>query len=258
MNLKMKFPVVALIKRAVLSFSLVLFSGWLGTASADEDRAGGLTVLITGANRGIGLEFAKQYEAAGYDVIGTARKPDAAADLKATGAQVVKLDVTSDEDIAGLVKTLDGKKVDILINNAGYMDRELSRDALERCYAVNAAGPLLLANALIPNLKLSREAKIVNISSRLGIISNTRGSYPAYSMSKAALNMATRQLHSQLGKEGVIVVSMGPGHNQTDMGGAGAPQKPEDSVKLMMGVIGKLTKEQSGRFWYRDGTELAW
>ena len=253
MHLKIKFPIVAKFNRVILSISLVLVSGWMSSARADE-----LTVLITGANRGIGLEFAKQYEAAGHDVIGTARKPDDATELKATGARVVKLDLTSDEDIAGLVKELGGKKVDILINNAGYMDRELSRDALRRCFEVNAAGPILLANAVAPNLKLSKASKIVNISSRLGIISNTRGSYPAYSMSKAALNMATRQLHAQMAKVGVIVVSMGPGHNQTDMGGKSAPLKPADSVRLMMKVIGSLTKEQSGRFWYRDGSELPW
>jgi NAD(P)-dependent dehydrogenase (short-subunit alcohol dehydrogenase family) len=255
---KMSVSIFGRLRALAVGVSLLLVSGWFSVASADEAKKEALTVLITGANRGIGLEFAKQYQEAGFDVIGTARKPDEANELKATGARVMKLDITVDEDIASLAKALDGKKVDVLINNAGYMDRGLSRDALRRCFDVNAAGPLLLANALTAHLKLSENAKIINISSRLGIISNTRGSYSAYSMSKAALNMATRQLHEQLVSEGIIVVSMGPGHNQTDMGGKSAPLKPSDSVKLMMRVISSLTKEQSGRFWYRDGSELPW
>ncbi|MFK7910386.1 MAG: SDR family oxidoreductase [Akkermansiaceae bacterium] len=244
----------------ISAIPLALCSAVLALCSCTtEVEAEPLTVLVTGANRGLGLEHAKQWTAAGHKVIGTARKPDQATDLKATGAQVVKLDITNDEDIANLAKTLKGKKIDVLINNAGYMARgEVSRESLSRCFDVNTAGPMLLANALTPNLKLSKNPRIVNISSRLGIISKARGIYPAYSISKAALNMATKQLHAKLGKEGVIVISMGPGHNKTDMGGKGAPLDPKESVPKMMKLIGSLEKSQSGRFWYFDGTELPW
>jgi len=239
-----------------LALCSVVIALWSSTA---ELKAEPLTILITGANRGLGLEHAKQYAAAGHKVIGTARKPEQATKLKATGAQVVKLDITNDEDIANLAKTLSGKKIDILLNNAGYANRgEVTREALIRCFDVNTAGPLLLANALAPNLKLSKNPKIINVSSRLGIISKARGIYPAYSISKAALNMATKQLHAKFSKEGIIVISMGPGHNQTDMGGKGAPLKPQDSVAKMMKLILSLEKAQSGRFWYYDGTELPW
>jgi NAD(P)-dependent dehydrogenase (short-subunit alcohol dehydrogenase family) len=239
-----------------LALCFAVIALWSSTA---EVKAEPLTVLVTGANRGLGLEHAKQYRAAGHTVIGTARKPELATKLKATGAQVVKLDITNDEDIANLAKTLKGKKIDILLNNAGYMARgEVTRESLSRCFDVNTAGPLLLAKALVPNLKLSKNPRIVNISSRLGIISKARGIYPAYSISKAALNMATKHLHGKLSKEGIIVISMGPGHNQTDMGGKGAPLKPQESVAKMMKLIGSLKKTQSGRFWYYDGTELPW
>ena len=228
-------------------------------SSATELKAESITILITGANRGLGLEHAKQYTAAGHTVIATARKPEEATALKATGAQVVKLDITNDADISNLTETLKGKKIDVLLNNAGYLPRgEVTREKLVRCFDVNAAGPLLLARALAPNLKLSKNPKIVNISSRLGIISNSRGVYPAYSMSKAALNMATKQLHAELNRDGIIVISMGPGHNRTDMGGKRAPLSPEESVPKMMNLIESLTKDHSGRFWYHDGKELPW
>jgi NAD(P)-dependent dehydrogenase (short-subunit alcohol dehydrogenase family) len=241
------------ISRLALSLSLVAL---LPNCSKAEDEQ--LTVLVTGANRGLGLEFARQYAAAGHKVIGTARKPDEAKELKATGAQVVKLDITKDEDIADLAKTLKGQKIDILLNNAGYMNRGLDREALMRCYNVNSAGPILLAKALVPNLKLSTQPKIVNISSGLGSIDRANGYLTAYSMSKAALNMASRHLHGQHGKDGFIVISLNPGHNKTDMGGKGAPLEPKDSIKKMIKVIGSLEKSQSGRFWYIDGTEVKW
>ena len=227
------------------------------TLHAEEKEP--LTVLITGANRGLGLEHAKQWAAAGHKVIGTARKPADATELKATGAQVVKLDVTSDEDIANLAKTLKGKKIDILINNAGYLDRgNVTRESLIRTFNINTAGPLLVANALVPNLKLSKNPRIVNISSRLGIISRLHNIHPAYSISKAGLNMVTANLHAKLSKDGIIVISLGPGHNKTNMGGKNAPLKPEDSVKNMTKLIKSLKKKDSGGFFYHDGTKLPW
>ncbi|BDS05039.1 short-chain dehydrogenase [Oceaniferula spumae] len=253
MTTKPKSTTLAVLSRLVLALALAVF---LPNCSKAEDEK--LTVLVTGANRGLGLEHAKQWAAAGHKVIGTARKPEEAKELKATGATVLKLDITSDADIANLAKTLKGQKIDILLNNAGYMNRELNRESLQRCFDINTAGPLLLAEALKPNLKLSKQPKIVNVSSGLGSISRTNGIYTAYSISKAALNMATRQLHAQYGKEGFIVIALNPGHNKTDMGGDGAPLEPKDSVKQVLKLITGLKKEQSGRFWYIDGTEVPW
>ncbi|MBK1855927.1 SDR family oxidoreductase [Verrucomicrobiaceae bacterium 5K15] len=237
-------------------FLALAFLVCLPNCTQAEDEP--LTVLVTGANRGLGLEHAKQWTAAGHKVIGTARKPAEAKELKATGAQVLQLDITSDDDIANLAKELKGQKIDVLINNAGYMNRGLNREALQRCFNINATGPLLLAKALQPNLKLSKHPKIVNISSGLGSIARTRGSYAAYSMSKAALNMATRQLHGQLAGDGFIVISLNPGHNKTDMGGAGAPLDPKDSVPQMLKLITGLKPDQSGKFWYINGSEVPW
>lgn len=224
----------------------------------DKTRTEGLTVLVTGANRGLGLEYAKQYIAGGHHVIGTARKPEEAAELKATGAEVVKLDVTSDEDIANLAKTLKGRRIDVLINNAGYLDTKNARDAMELSFSVNTLGPLFVSQALVPNLKLSDSPRIINVSSRAGRLTDGTGKMNGYAISKTAVNMVTRNLHSRLGKQGLIVISLAPGRNQTAMGGNAAPLKPEDSVPLIIKFIASLEESHSGGFWYYDGTELQW
>lgn len=216
------------------------------------------TVFITGANRGIGLEYAKQYSAAGWEVIGTTRKPEEATELKATGAQMIQLDVTSDEDIDAMKKALQGKKIDLLINNAGVYIRDSDRKSLEFSFSVNTAGPFLIADALIPNLKKSNHPKIVNVSSRTAILTGAKGKSNAYAISKVGVNMVTRILHSRLSNDNFIVISLAPGRNQTDMGGKKAPLTPAQSVPLIMQLIADLTKEKSGRFWYYDGTELPW
>ena len=145
------------------------------------------TVFITGANRGIGLEYAKQYTTAGWNVIGTARKPEEAQELKATGAEIIKLDVTNDDDITEMQKALQGKKIDLLINNAGVYLRDSDRKSLEFSFSVNTAGPLLIAEALIPNLKKSNNPKIVNVSSRTSILTDGSGKSNAYAISKLSL-----------------------------------------------------------------------
>ena len=153
----------------------LLFFLFSSRANADDKS----TILITGANRGLGLELTKQYLNQGYHVYGTARKPDEAAKLKETGATVLQLDVTSEESIAALVKELDGTPLDIVFNNAGYfgpnkigqkMDTidNLTRREIELCHAVNTMGPLFVTQALLPNLRAGKEKKIINMSSRSG------------------------------------------------------------------------------------------
>ena len=228
------------------------------------------TVLVTGANRGLGFEFAKQFAENGYTVIGTARSPEEATELKATGAEVLKLDVTSEEDIAALAEALKGRPIDILMNNAGYFGPTLSvgkgnakinnvtRDEMLNCFSVNTMGPIFITQALLPNLSLSKHPKIINISTRSSQISKPRSKAWGYSVSKAGINMVTSNLHGELSKKGFIVISLAPGHNQTDMGTQRGQLKPEQSIGKMIPLIENLTAKQSGRFWYYDGSELPW
>jgi NAD(P)-dependent dehydrogenase (short-subunit alcohol dehydrogenase family) len=241
----------------ILSLLFSLFPLSMIAEGVEPQSGKGLTVLITGANRGLGLEFAKQFSAKGYKVIGTARKPEDATALKATGAQIVKLDVTSDESIAAVAQLLAGKKIDILLNNAGYLSRKSTREEMTRCFTINTLGPYYVTEALLPNLKLSDHPKIINISSRSGKLSEGKGSLRGYSISKTALNMVTRHFHSKL--KGMIVISLAPGHNKTDMGGLTSGKfEPKDTIGSMIPFIEKLTEQKSGKFWYFDGTHLDW
>jgi len=248
----------------ILSLLLAAFPLPLHALTEGEDK----TVLITGANRGLGLEFAKQFSKKGYQVIGTSRSPEKATELKATGAEVLKLDVTSEEDIAALGKTLKGRSIDILLNNAGYFGPTLSvgkgnarihnvtRDEMLNCFQVNTMGPIFLTQALLPNLQLSSSPKIINISTRSSQLSVRPGKAWGYSVSKTGLNMVTWNLHGELHKKGFIVISLAPGHNQTDMGNG--KLQPEESIGKMIPLIENLAKKDSGKFWYYDGKQLPW
>ncbi len=227
------------------------------------------SVLITGANRGLGLELCKQFLKDGYTVYGTARKPEAATELKETGAHVLQLDVTSEESISALAKTLKGKPLDILINNAGYfgpnkigtkMDtiHNVTRKEIELCHAVNTMGPLFVTQALLPNLNAGTGKRIINVSSRSGMLSRKGGGAMGYRLSKAGINMVTVVLNSQLQPKGFIVASVAPGHNATDMGTARGKLSPAESMPKLKHVIETLTPKQSGGFWYYDGSRLPW
>ena len=227
------------------------------------------SILITGANRGLGLELAKQYLKQGYDVYGTARKPEEATELKETGASVVQLDVTSEESISALAKELEGKPLDILFNNAGYFGPnkigekmatidEVTRREIELCHAVNTMGPIFVTQALLPNLRAGKQKKIVNMSSRSGKLSRSGGGAMGYRISKAGINMVTVTLAAQLKKEKFIVVSVAPGHNKTDMGTERGKELPEDTMPQLVNVIKNLKPKQSGGFWYYNGTKIAW
>ncbi|MEP2775193.1 MAG: SDR family oxidoreductase [Luteolibacter sp.] len=249
--------------------TLFLPTGLNAEEAKDSDKKG-LTVFITGANRGLGLEFATQFSANGYTVIGTTRKPEEATELKATGVEIMKLDVTSDEDIAAVSEALNGRKIDILINNAGYFGPKLmneegvaditnvTRQEMIDCFNVNTIGPILVTQALLPNLKLSDSPKVINISTRSSILSRGAGRAWGYSVSKTGLNMVTRNMHGNLSKQGFIVISLAPGHNKTDMGTERGNLMPEESIGKMIPIIETLTLKQSGGFWYYDGSQLPW
>ena len=234
-------------------------------SGADEVGTNGArTVLITGANRGIGLELARQYSAAGWRVIGTARKPEAAQDLAALGVEVVQLDVTDPSSTERLSQELGERPVDLLINNAGILPMmstlgEIDMDDYERAMDVNVLGPVRVTRTALPNLRFGQLKKIVNITSNLGSIAgNTSGGFYGYRESKAALNMFTRSLAAELGPEGFTCIVLHPGWVRTDMGGPNAPTTVQESVQGIRRVIEGLSRADNGTFRSFEGQQLSW
>ncbi|HEV8624043.1 MAG TPA: SDR family oxidoreductase [Acidimicrobiia bacterium] len=237
-------------------------------------------VVVTGANRGLGLEFARQLDAAGDEVVATTRHPKTADELNKLAATsggrvtVVRLDVGDPADVEAAALHVGERfdAVDLLINNAGIWtapdqtDRassgplaDLRPDAVAEVLRINAVAPLAVTQALAPRLAAARRAVVVNLSSGLGSLQGaTRRGNLAYGMSKAALNMLTRQLAAELAGQGTIVVSMSPGWVATDMGGPSAPLEPPESVKGMLNVLDALTPAQSGSFLDHAGAVLPW
>jgi len=226
--------------------------------------------LVTGANRGIGLEFARQLLARGDRVVATCRLPGKATALSTLAGEypgrlrVLPLDVASDKSRAELVRELPlvCERIDLLVNNAGVLHSgerfgELSSAHLDDSFRINTTGPLLLTQALAPTL--ADGAIVANVSSQLGSIANTtRFGTPSYNISKAGQNMATVLLAHALRDRGITVVALHPGWVQTDMGGAGAQVAPADSVTGMLEVIGGLGLPDSGRFLDWRGEAMAW
>ncbi len=233
-----------------------------GAESGVEPRS--RVVLVTGANRGIGLELARQYSAAGWRVIGTARRPDAADELAATGAEVVQLDVTDQDSVDRLARDLAGEPLDILINNAGIQPlmwelADVDIEKFERALAVNTVGPVRVTRALLPNLRSGKLRKIINITTNLSSIAgNTDGGFYGYRESKAALNMFTRSLAAELGPEGFICIVLHPGWVRTDLGGPQAPLEVSDSVQGMRRVIDGLQPPDNGTFRTYAGDVMTW
>ena len=222
------------------------------------------TVFITGANRGLGFEYAKQYKAMGYKVIGTSRSLDKAEALKALGVKVVQLDVTDFRSIENLRKSLAGERIDILINNAGYFNRsDVSLDKvdfaiLERTLSINTLGPLRVTQALIKNLEMGKNKTVINMSSKLGSISNSSGRWYAYRSSKAALNQVNKILSVEYKDKGFIFTVLHPGWVRTDMGGPRAKYSTKESVTKLIALIDKLTVRNSGKFYDLEGTTIPW
>jgi NAD(P)-dependent dehydrogenase (short-subunit alcohol dehydrogenase family) len=227
-----------------------------------EDNAH--TVLITGANRGIGLELARQYAAAGWHVIGTARKPDAADDLGALAAKVVQLDVTEPASVERMARDLAGTPIDVLINNAGIQPLmwkldEIDFEAFQRALDVNLTGPVRVTRALLPNLRAARLKRIVNVTTNLSSIAgNTDGGFYGYRESKAGLNMFTKSIAAELGPEGFVCIVLHPGWVKTDLGGPQAPLEVEESAAGMLRVIDGLAPADNGTFWTYAGEQMAW
>jgi NAD(P)-dependent dehydrogenase (short-subunit alcohol dehydrogenase family) len=240
------------------------FLALAGTMTAMASAATPPTVLITGANRGIGLEYARQFAARGYKVIGTARDPADAKELAAVADRVEPLDVTDAASVAALAARLNGAAIDILVNNAGVFDRkDVSVDRvdfamMEQTLAVNTLGPLRVTQALLPNLRAGKRRTIVNMSSQLGSIELSNGRWYAYRASKAALNQVNKTLSAELAPEGFTCVVLHPGWVRTELGGADATYSAQESVGGLIAVIEKLGPADSGRFYDFEGTRIPW
>ena len=214
------------------------------------------SALITGANRGIGLEFARQYSSDGWDVIATARQ--SSPELDALKVQVAPLDLSNAEVVASFAVNA---SLDLFIANAGTnhpMNTEGADNA--RAWAammmVNAIAPYQLAKALLPHM--AEGGKMIAISSGMGSIAENGGGWVPYRTSKAALNMAWSSLALEARKHGVTCVVLSPGWVKTRMGGSGAEISAEQSVGDMRALIERLTINETGRFLRRDGSGLPW
>jgi len=238
---------------------LITLSSAVSTA---EDATG--TVLITGANRGIGLELARQYAEDGWHVIGTARRPDAAKDLLDLDVQIMQLDVTDQESVDRLSEELGDQEIDVLINNAGVLAMvrsisEIDFEEFNHLMAVNTVGPIRVTQALLPNLHAGETRKVINISSVAGSITvKTSGGPYGYSESKAALNMFTRSLAGELRADGFICIVIHPGWVQTDMGGAHAAVTAQGSAAGILRLADELTLTNTGTFHVYSGEEHPW
>lgn len=218
------------------------------------------TVVITGANRGIGLALARIYRERGDRVIAPCRH--ASDELRDIGAEVVEgVDVTSAEALQRAAAGVD--RVDVLIANAGVLSRQTlddvaeDRDRIEQQFAVNALGPLLTVHAYLD--KLAAGSRVALITSRMGSIAdNTSGGSYGYRMSKAALNAAGRSLALDLASRGIAVGLLHPGYVRTDMTGRTGDVEPSEAATMLVTRIDELDPQTSGTFRHANGAELPW
>lgn len=224
------------------------------------------TVLITGANRGIGLELARQYAADGWRVLATCRDPDNAADLAAVKGDVTvhRLDVNDPAGVETLAKALKGQSIDVLFNNAGVIGKrgpsiaDVDYDIWAGTMATNVFGPIRVAWALRDNVVASTLKVMAFTSSKMGSIAQCAGGNVIYRSSKAALNMAVVCLAKEMESQGVTAVMFHPGHVRTDMGGPSAPVMAPASAAGMRKVVAGLVPGDNGTFWNYDGAPLPW
>lgn len=224
-------------------------------------------VLITGANRGIGLEFVRQYARTGWKVIATCRNPIGVGELATVDGEIEVhgLDVLDPFSIDRLAKDLADMPIDVLINNAGiYGPKGYGLDDIDyqewmKVLEVNVFSPLKVSMALLSNVTSSEHKKIITLSSKMGsIASNTGGGNTIYRTSKAAVNSVMRGLAAEVRDRGVAVRMLHPGWVRTDMGGPSADLSAEESVNGMRQVIDALTVSSTGGFYNYDGTEIPW
>lgn len=233
------------------------------------------TILITGANRGLGLEFVRQYAADGWEVLATSRQPEKSAELRQLASQhpiaLHRLDVTDEKSVKDLADRLDGKPIDVLLHSSGIYPREgqhigeIDYDGWRKAMETNLFGVLRVTEALLDNVAASRRKQIAAISSSMsslrgvqdGSVAQAGTSYQ-YRSSKTALNMALSILAKELEPRGISVVLLDPGWVKTDMGGPHAPLSPKESIAGMRKVLAGNPMENSGKFLGHDGMPRPW
>ena len=229
------------------------------------------TVFVTGANRGLGLEFARQYARDGWKTIAACRAPKSARELKALQSQhpdritILALDVIDAGSVRAAAAQLRGEPIDLLINNAGVGGvpaqkiGSLDYAAWARVIDTNVLGPARVTEALLDNVASGGDKRIVTLTSRMGSIAdNSSGGSYAYRSSKAGVNAVMKSFSIDLAPRGITCVVVHPGWVRTDMGGAGGKLAPAESVKALRALIDSLKPGDAGKFFNYDGSELPW
>jgi len=229
------------------------------------------SALITGANRGLGLEFARQYLADGWQVYAACRNPNSASELRqlaeASGykLRILTMDVTDPASVKAAAAELDGQAIDLLLNNAGVTGvrhqtiGNIDYEAWAKVLDVNTMGPMRVSEAFVDHVARSERKLIVTLTSGMGSLAdNTSGGSIAYRTSKAAVNMVMRSLAIDLAPRGITCVVVNPGWVRTDMGGAHATLTPAESVRALRRLIETLRPAQSGKFFNYDGGQYSW
>jgi len=217
-------------------------------------------VIVTGGNRGIGLQLCTQLHARGDEVIAVCRS--SSQELSQLGVRVIEgIDVSDGDNVTALANELDGESIDILINNAGILRSDnlesVDYDVMLEQYRVNTLGPLRVTQALLPNLH--EGSKVAIVTSRVGSIEdNSSGNNYGYRVSKTAVNMVGMNLSHDLKAKGIAVILLHPGYVRTDMTGGGGGTSPEDSAKGLIERIDELDLENTGGFWHAEGYRLPW
>jgi NAD(P)-dependent dehydrogenase (short-subunit alcohol dehydrogenase family) len=227
------------------------------------------SIMITGANRGLGLEFVRQYAADGWRIFAACRNPDVADDLheltRTGSVTVFAMDVTDLSSVRYAAAGLKDESIDVLLNSAGIIGKPGQRtghidyESWEQVLNVNTLGPLRVTEAFVEHVARSKRKLIVTITSGLGSLTdNTSGGSIPYRSSKAAVNMAMRSVAIDLAPRGIACVLVNPGWVKTDMGGPGAPLAPSESVAALKSLIATFGLAHSGKFFHYDGREYAW
>jgi NAD(P)-dependent dehydrogenase (short-subunit alcohol dehydrogenase family) len=227
------------------------------------------SIMITSANRGLGLEFVRQYAADGWRVFAACRNPDAADDLhkltRTAPVTVFPMDVTDLSSVRHAAARLNDESIDVLLNSAGIIGKPGQRtghidyESWEQVLNANTMGPLRVTEAFVEHVARSERKLIVTITSGLGSLTdNTSGGSIPYRSSKAAVNMAMRSAAIDLAPRGIACVLVNPGWVKTDMGGPGAPLAPSESVAALKSLIATFGLAHSGKFFHYDGREYAW
>jgi len=229
------------------------------------------SVLITGANRGLGLEFARQYVADGWQVFAACRDPSSASELRRLAAardqklKIMALDVTDGASIRAAAAELDGQAIDLLLNNAGIMGTRgqtignMDYEAWAKVLEANTMGPMRVSEEFVDQVARSGRKLIVTLTSGMGSLAdNTSGGSIAYRSSKAAVNMVMRSLAIDLAPRGITCVVVNPGWVQTDMGGTNATLTTAESVTKLKSLFETLGPAQSGKFFNYNGREYPW